>query len=105
MRKKWNESPTQVIIGGSFVSKFQSGDQLIYGSSTLKVPENVGASAGRISISRKRVNLSAEYATKINDPSAFNNYIYKSGEAILVNGNYSMKGFALSLGAKRTDNF
>ncbi|HEY4798597.1 MAG TPA: DUF6029 family protein, partial [Bacteroidia bacterium] len=103
--KKWNESPTQVIIGGSFVSKFQSGDQLIYGSSTLKVPENVGASAGRISISRKRVNLSAEYATKINDPSAFNNYIYKSGEAILVNGNYSMKGFALSLGAKRTDNF
>lgn len=102
---KWNESPTQVVIGGSFVSKFQSGDKIVYQTSTLEVPENVGASAGRISISRGKVNLMGEYVYKINDPSATNNYLYRPGEAILLNANYSKKGFGLSLGAKRTDNF
>ncbi|MBI3502089.1 MAG: hypothetical protein HY063_09860 [Bacteroidetes bacterium] len=102
---KWNESPTQIIIGGSFVSKFQSGDKVVYQTSALNVPQNVGAYAGRISVSRGRINLMSEYAFKFNDPSAFNKYIYRPGEAFLFNGNYSMKGFALSLGAKRTDNF
>lgn len=103
--KKWNESPTQVVIGGSFASKFQSGDKIIYQTSTLNVPQNVGASAGRISVSRGKVNFMGEYAQKINDPSAFNGYLYRPGEAILLNANYFMKGFAFSLGAKRTDNF
>lgn len=103
--KKWENSATQVIVGGSFVSKYQSGDKIIYQSSTLKVPENVGTSAGRIFVSRGRVNFSGEYVTKINDPSAINGYIYRPGEAIYLNTNYSMKGFAVSLGAKRTDNF
>lgn len=103
--KKWSESSTRIVIGGSFVSKFQSGDKIVYQTSTLQVPQNVGASAGRISVSRGRVNFTGEYAQKINDPSAFNGYLYRMGEAILLNGNYSVKGFALSLGAKRTDNF
>jgi len=103
--KKWSESPTQIVLGGSFVSKFQSGDKIVYQTSTLAVPQNVGASAGRISISRGRINFTGEYAQKINDPSAFNGYIYRMGEAVFLNTNYSVKGFALSLGAKRTDNF
>lgn len=102
---KWNESPTQVTIGGSFVSKYQGGDKIVYQTSTLEVPENVGTSAGRISISRGKVSVMGEYAYKINDPSAINNYIYRPGEAILLNAAYSKKGFGLSLGAKRTDNF
>lgn len=103
--KKWEDSPTQIVLGGSFVSKFQSGDQVTFGANTLNVPENVGASAGRISISRKKLSMSAEYAYKINDPSAANKFIYRPGEAVLVNVNYSQKGFGLSAGAKRTDNF
>ena len=70
--KKWSESPTQITIGGSFASKFQSGDKIVYQTSTLNVPQNVGASSGRISVSRGKINFSAEYAEIINDPSAFN---------------------------------
>ncbi|TAL62519.1 MAG: hypothetical protein EPN85_02450 [Bacteroidetes bacterium] len=103
--RKWADSPTQIIFGGSFVSKFQDGDKVTYQTSTLNVPENVGASAGRISINRKKINVMAEYAYKINDPSASNKFIYRPGEAILLNAAYSQKGFGLSLGAKRTDNF
>ena len=102
---KWNESPTQIVMGGSFVSKFQSGDKIVYQTSTLNVPQNVGASSGRISVSRGKINFSVEYVEKINDPSAFNGYIYRPGNAWLLNTNYSKKGFALSFGAKRTDNF
>jgi len=86
------------------VSKFQSGDKIVYQTSTLKVPENVGATAGRLGISRGKINVNGEYVYKINDPDAINNYIYRPGEAILFNGNYSKKGFGFSLGAKRLDN-
>ncbi|MEW6470638.1 MAG: DUF6029 family protein, partial [Bacteroidota bacterium] len=102
---KWSESPTQISLGGSFVSKFQSGDKVVYQTSTLNVPQNVGASAGRISVSRGRVNFMAEYANKINDPSAINNYLYRPGEALFFTANYSTKGFAVSAGTKYTDNF
>lgn len=103
--KKWAESPTQIVLGGCFVSKFQAGDKVTFGANSLKVPENVGTSAGRISINRKKINIMAEYAYKINDPSAANKFIYRPGEAILLNMAYSTKGFGLSAGAKRTDNF
>ncbi len=103
---KWNEAPTQIVLGGSFVSKYQSGDEITLASGQpLKVPLNVGASAGRISVSRKKINFMGEYAYKINDPSARNGYIYKPGEALLLIATYSQKGFGLSLGAKRVDNF
>ena len=104
--KKWTDSPTQITMGGSFVSKFQDGTQIFLPSGTaLNVPQNVGASAGRISLSRKKISISGEYAYKINDPSAANNYIYRPGEAILVNASYSKKGFGFSVGGKRVDNF
>jgi hypothetical protein len=104
--KKWADSPTQVKLGGSFVSKYQSGGEITLPSGQpLKVPLNVGATAGRLSVSRKKINVSGEYVYKINDPSARNEYIYKSGEALLVNASYSKKGFGFLLGAKRVDNF
>ncbi|HET7818251.1 MAG TPA: DUF6029 family protein, partial [Bacteroidia bacterium] len=71
----------------------------------LRVPQNVGASTARISYSRGKISLSGEYSYKINDPSSRNGYIYRPGEAILFNGSYSEKGFALLLGLKRVDNF
>jgi hypothetical protein len=103
---KWADSPTQIVIGGSFVSKYQDGAQVFLPSGTaLNVPQNVGASAGRISFSRKKINISGEYAYKINDPSSANNFIYRPGEAILVNASYSKKGFSFGVGGKRVDNF
>ena len=104
--KKWNESPTQVVLGGSFVSKYQSGSEISLPSGhPIEVPLNVGASAARIAVNRGKISLMGEYVYKINDPSVVNNYIYKEGEALLFNAAYSEKGFGLSVGAKRVDNF
>lgn len=101
---KWNEASTRIMLGGSFVSKFQSGSKLVYQTSTLEVPENVGAGAGRMKLSGKKFNISGEYVYKINDPDAINGYLYRPGEAILIQANYFRKGFGLALGAKRWDN-
>ena len=100
------DATTQITVGGSFVSKYQSGDQVFLpDGQPLKVPLNVGASAARISLNTGKINITGEYAYKINDPTAVNNYIYKDGEALFFNATYSTKGFGLSVGVKRADNF
>jgi hypothetical protein len=93
------ESKTKLILGGSFISKYQS-DQ----SSQYNLPENVGAYAGRFLLRRGKISFNGEYAKKINDPSADNNFIYKEGEAYYAQTAYSTKGFGLTLSAKRVDN-
>ncbi|GIR11833.1 MAG: hypothetical protein CM15mP23_04080 [Cryomorphaceae bacterium] len=90
---------TQVMIGGSFVSKFQKDLDPIY-----ILPENVASWASRFSIYHGKWIMGAEYVYKYNDPSATNNFIYKEGQALLANISYSQKGFGLSLAAKRIDN-
>ncbi|HIA35245.1 MAG TPA: hypothetical protein EYN89_00560 [Flavobacteriales bacterium] len=94
-----NNASTMLILGGSFVSKYQADLDPLY-----KLPENVGTGAGRINIISNKLNLMAEYAYKINDPSLINNYIYKSGDALLLSASYSTKGFGLFFSAKRVDN-
>ncbi|HNP47683.1 MAG TPA: DUF6029 family protein [Bacteroidia bacterium] len=90
---------TQWIIGGSFVSKYQK-DQ----DPTFNLPLNVGASSGRLSMNRGGWSASAEYARKINDPSTSNGFIYKDGEALLLNVGYTKKGMGVTVAAKRIDN-
>lgn len=90
---------TKVILGGSFVSKFQP-DQ----DNNLILPENVGCYGGRISVIRGGFNFNTEYAYKINDPSADNNKSYKFGDAIFSTVSYAMKGFSILLQGKRIDN-
>ncbi len=92
-------SLTQITFGGSFVSKYQVDKDPIY-----VLPENVGAWASRLNIMRGKWSLNTEYAYKINDPSADNRYIYKDGQALLLNLNYSTKGFGWIVNAKRVDN-
>jgi hypothetical protein len=46
----------------------------------------------------------SEYAYKINDPSSDNSYIYKPGQALLINATYSQKGLGIVLGTKWIDN-
>ena len=48
--------------------------------------------------------LQAEYARKGQDPSIMNHYIYRKGEALMLNATYSQKGFSANLQAKRIDN-
>ncbi|MBR3709477.1 MAG: hypothetical protein IKM99_00770 [Bacteroidales bacterium] len=94
-----NDSEFRVSLGASFVSKKQYDQSLFY-----YIPENVGAAAGRINLGYGRFAFSTEYAYKINDPSAINNFIYKNGQALLSSLSYSQKGLGIVLQVKRTDN-
>jgi uncharacterized protein DUF6029 len=93
------EKKTKIILGGSFVSKFQTDNDPIY-----KLPENVSAYSGRLNLSRGNFNLGGEFAYKINDPSSVNNFIYKNGEALFLTAAYTQKGFGATLAVKRIDN-
>lgn len=95
----FSESDFRVILGGSFVTKYQLDE-----NPTYKLPENVGASAGRLDLRFKGFAVASEYAYKINDPSLDNNYIYKPGQAFMTNVSYSQKGLGIILGTKWVDN-
>ena len=97
--EKLSEATTQILLGASFVSKFQKDLNPQY-----NLPENVGSWASRMTVNHGRWNFGAEYVHKYNDPSAVNNYIYKNGDAFLMSGSYSKRGFGVSVAAKRIDN-
>ncbi len=92
-------SETRLLIGGSFVTKFQKDDDPFY-----NFPENVGAFSGRFSFSRNSMIISGEYAHKINDPSFDNKNIFKDGNAQFFNISWSKKGIGLLISALRLDN-
>jgi hypothetical protein len=102
------ETRTKIILGGSFVSNYEKvkdktlvRDTLIY---KYRLPSNVAAYAGRMRLIHGGFQFDAEYAYKINNPSAMNNYIYKNGESLLATLSYSRKGLGISLSGKRIDN-
>lgn len=97
--KSFKESKTKLILGGSMLSKFEKDED-----PELILPENVAAFAGRFTLIRKKINISGEYAYKINDPSAINKYIYKNGQALYLSTSYASKGIGVSLAAKHIDN-
>lgn len=91
---------TQVILGGSFVSKYQA-DQ----DPSLVLPENVGCGAGRLNIIRGGFNFYAEGAYKINDPSYQNQFSYKDGKGIYSSVSYAANnGLTFLVTAKAIDN-
>ena len=94
-----NNGMFRMSVGGSFVSKKQYDQSLFY-----YIPENVGAASGRINLGYGGFAFSTEYAYKINDPSAVNEFIYKEGQALLASLSYSQKGLGVVLQVKRTDN-
>lgn len=103
---------TRITLGGSFVSKYQA-DQLklvidqvgdTYVPYKLTLPKNVGAAAARLNVESNGFTLSGEYVYKANDPSGENGYIYRPGQALLLNAGYSTRGFGILLQAKSVDN-
>ncbi len=90
----------RLSLGASAVSRYQRDADPIY-----KLPENTGAFAGRINMGAGNFNFMTEYAYKINDPSAINQFIYSNGRALLSSFSFSQKGLGLMLQLKRTDNF
>ncbi len=90
---------TKVILGGSFVSKYQPDVD-----PNLVLPLNVGCYGGRINVIREGFSFLTEYAYKINDPSADNKFSYKTGEAIFSSISYATKGLSFLVQGKRVDN-
>lgn len=93
------DSKVRLILGGSAISKYQSNQNPKY-----KLPINVASFAGRFNLGIGKFNFTSEYAYKINDPSAVNNYIYKPGDALIFSGSYSTKGLGIFAMFKRIDN-
>ena len=98
------DAKLKATLGASFVSKYEADKEYPYGDNTYFLPQNVGAYAGRMNLGYGRFGFSAEYARKINDPSAFNNWIYRDGQELLASLSYSQKGLGIVLQAKRVDN-
>ncbi|MGB0166155.1 MAG: DUF6029 family protein [Luteibaculum sp.] len=94
-----NPKPYSLLLGGSVVSKFQEDDR-----ADLVLPENVTSTSARANFTYNGLNLQAEYAHKINDPSFDNGYIYHTGKALLASASYSTKGFGITYGVKAIDN-
>jgi hypothetical protein len=97
-----SESKNRVILGGSFVSRYQERNNLIF-----KLPQNVSAYAGRLNVMRGGWNYYGEYAYKINDPANLltaSNMNYASGNAFTQNITFSKKGFGFSAEMHRVDN-
>jgi hypothetical protein len=96
---KFKNSPLDITIGGSFVSKYQRDD-----NSALILPENVGVYGGRLKLRYKKFTFEGEYVTKGQDPSEDNAYNYNVGHAAVFNLGFNQKGLGILLSAKSVDN-
>lgn len=97
-----------LLLGGSYVGKYEK-DQIIPvlidgQQKQLNLPLHLSAFDVRAKFQKENYSILAEYAYKINDPSADNGYIYKNGNAFLLSGSYSQRGMSILLQAKRSDN-
>lgn len=102
--ESWKDKPLKVVAAASFVSKFQTGSPFSVDSLVLAMPQNIGSWSYRINVIRKGWTASAEYAGKINDPSADNGYTFRNGEAFLATLGYSRKGLGVLFTGKMVDN-
>ena len=96
------ESKTKAIIGGSFVSRYQKRENIIF-----KIPQNVSTYASRLNIIHGGWNYFGEFAYKINDPAnslSESNMNYASGSAFINSIIFSKRGFGVSAEMHRTDN-
>jgi hypothetical protein len=97
-----SESKTKLILGGSFVSRYQERSNLIF-----KIPQNVSAYASRLTLVHLGWSYYGEYAYKINDPAnvlSASKMNYASGNAFTQNISFSKKGFSILAEIHRTDN-
>jgi len=94
-----SNSKTKITLGAGLISKYQADLDPIY-----KLPENVASWSGRMNLSHGGFFWLSEYAHKINDPNAINNYIYKDGQGLFSSMSYSQKGFGVSVSGKWIDN-
>lgn len=105
---RMQELGMNLILGGSYVSKYEQFDSIL---TTLNdrlyiynLPLWVGAGDIRANWQYKGWNILVEYAYKANDPCDDNHYSYRPGEALLASLSYSRKGLSILAQIKRSDN-
>ena len=87
----WADKTTKVTLGASFVRRSSQERRSMWTACSRDAPKH--QSGHRVNAVRKGWIASAEYAGKINDPSADNGYTYRNGEALLATLGYSKKAF------------
>ena len=100
------KSGTGIMLGGSWVNKYEKSDVKMYVSPVYRVrfPKFVNAWDVRAGFNKGSWNVLAEYAQKSADPSFANDYIYRKGSAVMLSGSFSQKGLSVLLQAKRSVN-
>jgi len=93
------DSPLDVILGASFVSKFQEDD-----NPEWVLPQNVGAYGARAKLTYGNFYADGEFIQKEADPSSDNQYIYNYGHAAVFNLRYTQKGLGVLISGKSVDN-
>lgn len=93
-------------VGASYVFKHERDESIIVPGTNfrLNLPENVNSFDLRTQFYKNSWNFQAEYAWKSPDPSLDNNYTYRHGDALMLSGSYSKKGFSVLMQAKRSEN-
>lgn len=104
--------PGRLILGGSFVSKYQENASITY-----DFPENVNSWAGRLQYFIGGFQFSGEYAHIDENPSAQNSSIvpippeddgsvglFLTGQGVNLNASYSTRGFGVSFTASSLAN-
>ena len=105
--KAIGESKFRATLGAGFVSKYEDDETVPSAANPemrLNLPLNIGAASLRADLSYGNWSLQAEYAYKGQDPNTINGYIYRPGQGLLLNLNYSQRGFSAGIQAKRIDN-
>ena len=94
------------MVGGSYVMKHEADEDIIIPGTNyrLNLPLNVGAFDVRSRFQMGNYSFLAEYAWKGQDPSFDNGYIYHKGQALMLSGSYSQRGFTALVQAKRSEN-
>ena len=93
-------------VGASYVFKHEKDEDIIVPGTNYKLnlPLNVHSFDLRTHFNRNAWDFLGEFAWKGSDPSADNNYTYRTGTAIMLSGSYARKGFSALVQAKRSEN-
>ena len=101
----------RLTVGGSWVNKHEKpDDDILVNNADLRstyrisTPRFVNAWDVRAALNVKDWSLLAEYAQKTDDPSYYNGYIFKKGNAAMLSASYSHSGLSVLLQAKRSEN-
>lgn len=105
--KPLGETKFRATLGAGFVSKYEEDETVPSAANPemrLNLPLNVGAASLRADLGYGNWSLQTEYVRKGQDPCAMNGYIYRPGQALMMNLSYSQRGFSAGIQAKRIDN-